>query len=98
MTPSMPINPIIPLNIALSVLAGIILAGLFVFGREQLFNIIRTPDDVTRKLGLPSLGAIPKMQDETQIAVEILDPKTQVSATFSSLRSSPMLDIGRAHV
>src|SRR3546814_4139288 len=40
------------------------LAGLFVFGREQLFNIIRTPDDVTRKLGLPSLGAIPKMQDE----------------------------------
>ncbi|SNS27730.1 GumC family protein [Sphingopyxis indica] len=91
MTPSNPIKPSIPLNIALSVLAGIILAGLFVFGREQLFNIIRTPDDVTRKLGLPSLGAIPKMQDESQIEVEILDPKTQVSETFSSLRSSLML-------
>lgn len=89
--PSEPIKPNIPLNLALSLLAGIGLAGLFVFGREQLFNAVRTPDDVTRKLGLPSLGAIPKMQEGIRIEEQIIDPKTQVSETFSSLRSSLML-------
>jgi len=90
-TPVEPIKPSIPLNMALSVLAGIILAGLFVFVREQLFNIIRTPEDVSRKLGLPSLGAIPKVEEDAAIESLILDPKSPIAETFSSLRSSLML-------
>lgn len=90
-TPLKPIKPSIPLNMALSLLAGIGIAGLFVFGREQLFNVIRTPEDVTRKLGLTSLGAVPLVQDGVMVQREILDPKTQVSETFSTLRSSLML-------
>lgn len=90
-TPLKPIKPSIPLNIALSLLAGIVFAGLFVFGREQLFNVVRTPEDVARKLGLTSLGAVPLVQEGVAVQREILDPKTQVSETFSSLRSSLML-------
>ena len=90
-TPVEPIKPSIPFNMALSLLAGLMLAGLFVFGREQLFNTIRTPDDINRKLGLPSLGAIPKLQDDSPVEEQILDPKSLVAETFSSLRSSLML-------
>jgi len=90
-TPTTPIKPSIPLNIALSLAAGLVLAGLFVFGREQLFNVIRSPEDVTRKLGLPSLGAIPKMQEGLLVEKEVLDQKTLVSEAVSSLRSSLML-------
>lgn len=90
-TPAKPIKPSIPLNMILSLLAGIGFAGLFVFGREQLFNVIRTPEDVTRKLGLTSLGAIPKVQEGVAVQQEIMDPKTLVSETFSSLRASLML-------
>src|SRR3546814_16860415 len=76
---------------ALSLLAGLIFAALFVVGREQLFNVIRTPDDVGRKLGMPSLGAIPKMPEGFAIEQEVLAPKSLMSETFSSLRSSLML-------
>src|SRR3546814_5620509 len=76
---------------AVALLAGLLFAALCVLGREQLFNVIRTPDDVGRKLGLPSLGAIPKMQEGFAIEQEVLDPKSLMSETFSSLRSSLML-------
>lgn len=89
--PIEPIKPSVPLNMALSLLGGIAFAALFVFGREQLFNIIRTPEDVTRKLGTSWLGTIPKMQDGQLVEEQINDPKTLVSETFASLRSSLML-------
>lgn len=89
--PIEPIKPSVPLNMALALLGGIAFASAFVFGREQLFNIIRTPEDVTRKLGTPSLGTIPKMQDGQLVEDQIEDPKTLVSETFASLRSSLML-------
>src|SRR3546814_18209811 len=40
---------------------------------------------------MPSLGAIPKMQEGFAIEQEVLDPKSLMSETFSSLRSSLML-------
>jgi len=89
--PLSPIKPSIIFNMALALLAGIVFAALFVVGREQLFNVIRTPEDVSRKLGLASLGAIPKMQEGLAVEEQIADPKSQVSETFSSLRSSLML-------
>src|SRR3546814_2490686 len=89
--PLKPIKPSIVFNMAVALLAGLLFAALFVLGREQLFNVIRTPDDVGRKLGLPSLGAIPKMQEGFAIEQEVLDPKSLMSETFSSLRSSLML-------
>lgn len=89
--PTKPIKPSVPLNLALALVAGVAFASLFVFGREQLFNVIRTPDDVTRKLGAALLGAIPKLQDGQEIEDQINDPKTPISEMFATLRSSLML-------
>lgn len=86
-----PISPNIPLNLALALLAGLGLAGLFVFGREQLFDMLRTPDDVSRKLGLPLLGASPRVGEGESVQELILDPKTEVSEHYASLRASLIL-------
>lgn len=89
--PVEPVSPNIPLNLALSILAGLGLAGLFVFGREQFFDILRTPDDVERKLNLPLLGASPRVDESETVQELILDPKTEVSEHYASLRSSLIL-------
>jgi capsular exopolysaccharide synthesis family protein len=86
-----PVSPNIPLNLALALLAGVGLAGLFVFGREQFFDMLRTPDDVSRKLSLPLLGASPKVDEGESVQELILDPKTEVSEHYASLRSSLIL-------
>src|SRR3546814_4885656 len=59
---AVPIDPSSPdllLNLALALLAGVVIAGGAVFVREQLDDAIRAPEDIERKLGLPTLGAIP---------------------------------------
>lgn len=89
--PVKPIRPNIPLNLALSLLLGLGLAGLFVFGREQFFDMLRTPDDVTRKLNLPLLGASPRVEEGESVQELVLDPKTEVSEHYASLRASLIL-------
>lgn len=89
--PVEPISPNIPLNLALSLLAGLGLCGAFVFGREQIFDTIRTPDDIVRKLGMTALGAIPLLKSGTELASEVLDPKNSVAEAYTSVRTSLML-------
>lgn len=90
-TPAEPVSPNIPLNMALSLLAGLSLAGMFVFGREQLFDTIRTVEDVNRKLEVPALGAIPMTKGDDDVRTEALDSLSHVAEAFSSVRSTLML-------
>ena len=62
--PRQPSSPNLPLNLALAMLAGLVLAGGFVFVRELFDDTIRSPDDVEAKLGLPLLGLIPRADDD----------------------------------
>ncbi|MBO6944604.1 polysaccharide biosynthesis tyrosine autokinase [Altererythrobacter sp.] len=90
-TPIEPISPNIPLNLMISLFLGGILSGAFVFGREQFFDMLRTPDDVRRKLSLPLLGASPRVDADESVQDLVLDPKTEVSEHYASLRSSLIL-------
>lgn len=89
--PDKPVRPNIPLNLALSLIAGIGLAGAFVFGREQFFDTVRTTDDLTRKVGVAVLGVVPFVKGGVDVAAEAKDNKTTVSEAFASIRSSLML-------
>ena len=90
-TPVEPESPNIPLNLALSLLAGVGLSFAFVFGKEQIFERIRTPDDVVRRLGVPSLGTIPVVSNDADIISEILDRKSSIVEAYSSVRTSLMM-------
>jgi len=58
--PATPVRPKKALNVALGLLAGIILGTAFAFLEEQLEQkTVKTMEDVQRLVGLPSLGLIP---------------------------------------
>lgn len=80
------------LNMALALVAGLILAAIFVFLREIIDDIIRTSTDVEEHLGIGTLGIIPEPDDDREsIDVAILDPKSSVSEAIHSLRTSVVL-------
>jgi polysaccharide biosynthesis transport protein len=86
--PSSPIWPSLPLNLAIGLFAGLALSAAYVLLRENIFQMVRTPDDVTSRLHLPILGAVPESSD---ITTEVLDNKSSVSEAFSTIRTSLVL-------
>ncbi len=73
------------LNLAGAFLLGIFLSALYVFLRENIFQAIRTPDDVSERLHLPLLGSLPQSQD---VISDLVDNKSAVSEAFSTIRTS----------
>ena len=89
--PRDPVLPNIPLNLLLFLLAGVGVACGVVFMREQMFDTIRLPDDVVRKLSTVAIGVIPDAGDELSVRDEVENPKSQLAEAFASLRTSLML-------
>ncbi|MDG6079616.1 polysaccharide biosynthesis tyrosine autokinase [Erythrobacter litoralis] len=83
-TPREPSSPNAIINMMVALLGGMLFAGGFVFLREQFDDVLRTPEDVERKLGLPLLGLIPKTLSEKP-AEDLADPKSPVSEAYQSL-------------
>ena len=63
--PEKPSSPRLLLNLAISILAGLILGAGAALGLEQLDEAIADPAEVERRLGLPLLGSVPKVEGET---------------------------------
>ncbi|MBR0552098.1 GumC family protein [Stakelama marina] len=85
--PIIPSSPKLVLNLALALLAGLALAGGVVFIREQLDDVIRSPEDIERKLGLTTLGVIPTSEAEVLIK-DLENPRSSVSEAYNSLRTA----------
>jgi len=84
--------PKLPLNLALGMVFGVLLSALFVIIRVQVFDAVRTPHDVTDRLGMPLLGSIPRQEN---LLVELRDSKSAASEAFSSIRTN--LSLASAH-
>lgn len=83
--------PRLPLILALAIFVGLLLSFVCMVLREQLFDAVRLPDDVTDRLGLPLLGSIPDAED---VEAELTDAKSPVSEAFNSVRTSLTLAEG----
>ena len=83
--PVKPSWPRLPLNIALGLFAGLVFSALVVILREQLFDAVRTPNDVETRLNVGLLGSIPR---ENEIIALLKDNKSTVSEAFASVRTS----------
>ena len=79
-----PAWPKLPLILALAIIAGTLLSGVFVIVREQLFDAIRLPDDVTERLRLTLLGSVPETDTPEE---DLTSPKSAVSEAYSSIRT-----------
>jgi polysaccharide biosynthesis transport protein len=83
--PSTPSSPNLKLNLLLALLAGLGIAAVIVFLREQLDDTVRVPEDVERKLGLQLLGVVPNADGDV---LELLEqPKSNISEAYSALRT-----------
>ncbi|WP_207105807.1 GumC family protein [Sphingomonas sp. CFBP 8760] len=87
--PKAPSSPRLLLNLAIALFAGIGLSAIAVFALEQIDEGLREPGDVSRLLGVPLLGSIPKQQtDDKNLTVTLEDAKSELSEAYLSVRSS----------
>lgn len=85
--PTAPSSPNLFKNLLIALIAGVGLAALTLFVKDQLDDAIRVPEDVEAKLRLPLLGVVPKAADRDPDR-EMDDPKSPVSEAYNSLRAA----------
>jgi capsular exopolysaccharide synthesis family protein len=66
--PTRPSSPNNPLNLALGLVFGLVLATACTVGVELLDRTVRSPEDIERQLRLPFLGAIPTFSESWKVA------------------------------
>lgn len=89
--PRTPATPKLFLNMALALIAGLILSAALVFFREQIDDAVRSPADVEAKLGLSLLGTIPRARKDGTVLSELAVPRSPIAESYSALRTSLML-------
>ena len=62
-TPKAAIRPKTMVNLGVGLLVGLFFGLALAFGREQLDNSIKTPDDLENKLGITFLGLMPELAE-----------------------------------
>jgi len=86
-SPLIPSSPNLMVNLALALLAGMGLAAVVVFLRDQMDDMVRMPEDVEEKVNLSVLGIIPSTGDENPMEA-LADPKSAISEAYGSLRGA----------
>ncbi len=85
--PQKPSSPRLFLNLAFALLAGLGLGALLAFGLEQMDEAIADPGEVERRLGLPLLGAIPKLESGTPKDA-LLDRKSDLVDAYLAVQAN----------
>lgn len=86
--PTEPSSPNLMLNLLLALVGGTFAALGLVFLLEQAVEGLNDPTKVREQLGIPLLGSIPRVSDDTDLRTEILDPKSDMSEAYLAIRSS----------
>jgi non-specific protein-tyrosine kinase len=86
--PTAPIRPDIFKNTLQAALVGMVLAVGFVIAREVLDDTIKTPEEVTRQLGLPVLGVINHHPIKEGTLITEAEPRSPTAEAFRKLRTN----------
>ena len=84
-TPSRPSGPSLPRNLAIALIASLLVCGLVVFVLEQLDEVIRDPAQIEPFLHLPMLGIVPLIEDEP--VDELQKPRSDLAEAYFSIQS-----------
>jgi capsular exopolysaccharide synthesis family protein len=84
--PGAPFSPNIRRSVMLGGMVGLLVALGLAFGLDHFNDTIRTPDDVTRRLGLPFLGLIPAVKGQPDRPV--LSASSDFGEAIRALRTS----------
>ena len=83
--PLAPFKPQPLFNLAVGLLAGLILGLMAAFTIEFVDDTIKSSDDVTNKLRLTTLGMIPTVAKPKTLMEELSDPKSAVTEAYYSV-------------
>ncbi|WP_018147482.1 GumC family protein [Henriciella marina] len=87
--PTTPFEPNLERTLLMALLLSLALGGGLAFALNYIDDTIKTPDDVKSKLGLPSIGVVPKARNSKDIvSSELSDPRSPVSEAFFSTRTA----------
>lgn len=87
-TPIKPVSPRPLINLALSALLGLIAAAGFVLLRDKFDDSVRTPEDVSTKLGLTFLSSTPLLAEDASPHDALDDPRSPLSEAYATLRTA----------
>ena len=82
--PDEPSSPVLPLNLAISLLLGLGLAAGLVLVLDQLDQSLHEPEEVARLLNQTLLGSVP-IDKADDVVEELSDPKTALSEAYFSV-------------
>jgi len=86
--PGGPSKPRPARNMTLAILLGLAIGVGLALLLELLDESIRTPEDVERKLGLPLLGSIPRLEKGVTPAMALSDLRSAFSEAYYSVRTA----------
>lgn len=87
--PVTPIAPNVPLNAAVAGAIGLLLSVGAAFLLEYLDDTVKNPDDVTRLINLPTLGAIANIGGpENEKLITTVMPRSPISEAFRVMRTN----------
>ncbi|MFN3990790.1 MAG: GumC family protein [Erythrobacter sp.] len=84
--PAEPVAPSLKRNLLIAMLLGLGLGGGLGLLREFFIDLLRRPEDVTERLGIPLLGITPKIKSE-DLDSDVADIRSLIEA-YTSIRSS----------
>jgi capsular exopolysaccharide synthesis family protein len=87
-TPTAPVSPRPFINLVLGMLSGLLLSAIVVLLREKFDDVVRSPDEVTQKLGLRMLSSVPLIRGGPSPIEALTDPRSAISESYAALRAS----------
>lgn len=85
--PQKPSSPHLPINMVIALLLGLGLGAGVAFALEQMDEAISDPSEVERRLGLPLLGAVPKVEGQTPKEA-LLDRKSNLVDAYLAVQTN----------
>jgi capsular exopolysaccharide synthesis family protein len=85
--PQSPSSPRLLINLVVALLAGLGLGALLAFVLEQIDEAIADPAEVERRLGLPLLGSVPKLEEGTPKEA-LLDRKSDLVDAYIAVQTN----------
>lgn len=86
--PEKPSSPRLLVNVLISLLAGFVLGAAIAFGLEQLDEAIGDPSEIERRLGLPLLGSVPKVDEGETPREALLDRKSDLVDAYIAIQTN----------
>lgn len=81
-------KPSLTRNLALGLLAGLMLGVLLALAFEYLDDTLKSPEDLEKQLGLSVLGVIPLLKAPMTPARALEDPRSAFSEAYRSVRTA----------